>query len=78
MHTPQRMNPIPIASSVIASLQHDPGTNVLEVVFHTGRVYEYFLVQKSVFEELLRAESVGEYFNKNIRNNYRCREVIAE
>jgi len=72
------MTPILIDSSVIASLEHDPGTNVLKVVFRTGRVYEYFLVQKSVVEELLHAESAGEYFNKNIRNNYRCREVIAE
>jgi hypothetical protein len=64
-----------VKSSVIASLGYDRETNVLEVEFHTGRVYQYFLIPPTVYEALKRAESIGAYFNRHIRDRYRCVEV---
>lgn len=59
-----------VESSVITSVGYDAKTNVLEVEFRTGRVYQYFLVPQSVYRELMRSESMGRYFNHEIRGSY--------
>jgi len=67
-----------VKSSVIAALEYDSETNVLEVEFRTGRLYRYFLIPPKVYEALLHAQSIGEYFNREIRDRYRCVEVTEE
>jgi hypothetical protein len=62
---------------VISRLGYDGGKNLLEVEFRTGRIYQYFLVPNAAYQALRRAESIGEYFNREIRTRYPCREVIA-
>jgi hypothetical protein len=42
----------------------------LEVTFKGGSTYRYSKVPKSVYDELMSAESIGSYFAKNIKNNY--------
>lgn len=64
-----------VESSVIASVAHDPQANVLEVEFRNGRLYEYFGVPHGEYEALLSAESVGKYFNEEIRPRYRSARV---
>ncbi len=64
-----------VKSSVIESLGYDRATHVLEVEFRSGRIYHYFLVPRATYEALSEAESIGEYFNKNVRPVYPCREV---
>lgn len=59
-----------VESSVITSVGYDAKTNVLEVEFRTGRIYQYFLVPPSVFRELMHSESIGVYFNTEIRGSY--------
>ena len=44
---------------------------VLEVLFHSGSVYQYFDVPEIVFSELLQAESIGRFFNEHIKDSYR-------
>ncbi len=63
------------ASSVIANIGYDSRTQTLEVEFHTGRVYQYFAVPAAVVEELRTADSMGRYFNQEIRPHYRSREI---
>jgi hypothetical protein len=48
---------------------------MLEIEFHSGSVYRYFDVPGAVFEELLAQDSLGAYFNTNIRDAYRCTRV---
>jgi hypothetical protein len=43
---------------------------VLEVEFTTGRIYDYFLVPPAIHEELLRAESIGRFFNQTVKPKY--------
>ncbi len=59
-----------VASSVIAALGYDGRQNLLEVEFHSGRVYQYFLVPNASYEALRTARSIGEYFNRKIRARY--------
>lgn len=65
----------PVDSSVIKTLGYNDATHLLEVEFQTGRIYQYFLVPSAVHTALMRAKSIGEYFNHRIRNRYRYVEV---
>lgn len=63
-------------SSVIAGLEYDPASRTLEVEFRSGRIYQYFGVPKSEYQALLKAPSLGSYFNREIRNRYRTKEIV--
>ncbi len=65
-----------VVSSVIAALGYDPNQSVLEVEFRSGRIYQYFLVPRSAYEELRGAQSIGEFFNREIRTRYPCRKLV--
>lgn len=65
------MNRTPINSSNIAEVGYDPSTGTLELLFHNGRLYQYFDVPTAVHDEFLRAPSPGHYFHHNIRGVYR-------
>ena len=64
-----------VDSSVIVAVGYDEGSGILEVVFRTGRTYRYFRVPASEYDALLRADSIGGYFNRKIRPRYRGVEV---
>ncbi|HEY3052318.1 MAG TPA: KTSC domain-containing protein [Thermoanaerobaculia bacterium] len=64
-----------VSSSAIAALAYDRRRNLLEVEFRTGRVYQYFMVPNSAYETLRSAESMGVYFNREIRPRYPSREI---
>ena len=44
----------------------------------SGRRYRYFGVPAVVAERFSAALSKGQFFNREIRNHYRCRELDAE
>jgi hypothetical protein len=65
-----------VESSLIRSVGYDPAGSVLEVEFvENNRVYAYYDVPWSVYEELLAAESKGIYFNELIRDVYAYEEI---
>jgi hypothetical protein len=55
-------------SSFIESIEYDHG--ILVVTFGNGKVAEYYRVPRSVFDNFLGAESRGQFFNENIRDQY--------
>ena len=59
-----------VRSSAIASVDYDPGTRRLSVRFHETGLYTYYGVPAPVYEAMLRASSVGRFFNDNIRDRY--------
>ena len=67
----------PVDSSVIRSIGYDEGRRVLEVEFRTGRLYQYLGVPPAVYRDLLRAESIGEFFNHQVRREYRAVEITS-
>ena len=66
------MNRTPVSSSALTSVGYDPATLTLETELSSGAVYQYFDVPESVFAELMNAQSLGQYYNQRIRNDYRC------
>jgi hypothetical protein len=65
----------PVTSSSLRSLGYDPRSRTLEIEFHHTGVYQYYDVPKSVLEEMLAQNSLGTYFNTEIRDVYRCVRV---
>ena len=61
------MERLPVQSSNIRSVGHDPQRNALEVEFSNGRVYEYGNVNVDEAAALLRAKSVGSHFANIIK-----------
>ena len=58
-----------VYSSNLSSVGYENG--VLEIHFHSGGIYQYDNVPRSVYEALLAAPSKGKYFHKHIKDNYR-------
>jgi hypothetical protein len=62
----------PVTSSSLRSLGYDPRSRTLEVEFHNAAVYQYYDVPETVLEEMLAQNSLGAYFNTEIRDVYEC------
>lgn len=63
-----------VVSSNVASVGYDAENEILEIEFNNGGVYQYFNVPENVYEELMSANSHGQYFDRNINKagyNYR-------
>lgn len=63
-----------VSSSELRSVGYD-STMILELEFQNGRVYHYLEVPEVAYAELMSASSKGRYFNRYIRNVYRCERV---
>ena len=62
-------------SNVIRSFNYDPNTRELLVQFVTGRRYLYAEVPPSEVAAFRTSGSLGRYFNRRIRDRYRCHEL---
>jgi KTSC domain len=69
------MDRIPVSSSNIAEVGYDEQSTTLEILFLNQSIYQYFDVPKDVYDSLVSATSVGQYFNANIRGEYRFAKV---
>ena len=65
----------PVNSSNLQSVGYDSKSQVLEIAFHGGGVYQYYSVPQSTYEGLMSASSHGRYFHRNIKDVFRHREV---
>jgi hypothetical protein len=62
-------------STVIRRFEYRPETRELEILFTTGRRYVYADVAEEEVKEFRAAFSKGSYFNRQIRDRYRFREI---
>ena len=60
----------PVTSSAVSSVGYDAVSSQLEVEFVDGDVYRYSLVPRWRVEELLAADSIGSYVNREIKPRY--------
>jgi hypothetical protein len=59
-----------VSSSNVAAVGYDADSRKLRVEFHNGSTYEYSDVSQETFDELVAADSVGSYFNREVKQNY--------
>ncbi len=57
---------------MIASVGYAARTRTLEIEFLSGRIYQYLDVERAIHDALLKAPSLGTYFNACIRDEYEC------
>jgi hypothetical protein len=62
----------PVNSSSLSSVGYDSRSQTLEIEFQSGAIYQYFAVPRGVFEMLLAQDSLGAFFNAQIREAYQC------
>lgn len=65
----------PVTSSNLASVGYNPDSETLEVEFKNASVYEYYNVPQFMHERLMGADSIGTFFNAEIKNSYACSKV---
>lgn len=59
-----------VSSSNLAAIGYDENTEILEVEFLNGSVYEYRNVPLVIYQELMAAPSHGSFFNREIRLSF--------
>lgn len=69
------MKRLSVKSSTIKSIGYNYSFKELEVEFIRGAIYRYQDVDSNVVCNLLFAESIGQYFNKNVAKNFKYEKV---
>ena len=69
------MERTPVKSSLLVSVGYDRGELTLETELSSGAIYEYFAVPPWIHSGLMSAESLGDYYNKRIRDKYRWEQL---
>lgn len=64
-----------VNNSFISHMTYHTAYSDLWVTFTNGSRYEYKSVPVAVFHGLMLAESIGSFYNKNIRNAYECEKI---
>ena len=64
-----------VDSSAILRVDYSKPHRTLFVTFSSGREYIYFDVPEALYRAFLAAPSPGQFFNFEIRDRYRFREL---
>lgn len=60
---------ISVSSSALSAVEYHEKEKSLDVYFKDGTFHSYSGVSKKTFEEMMKAKSIGGYFNSKIREN---------
>jgi KTSC domain-containing protein len=70
------MQRVALNSTLLQSAGYQDQLTLPELESRNGAVYHYFDVSPQTFQELLRAESKGAYFNASIRHRFACSGIL--
>lgn len=59
-----------VTSDNLAEVGYDPESETLEIQFRRGGVYQYYNVPAFIHERLMAADSLGRFFNAEIKGHY--------
>lgn len=66
------MNRQPVDSSNLKSVGYDDDRHLLEIEFASGAIYDYNGVSNEIYDQLMRASSLGSFFHRSIKDKYPC------
>lgn len=66
---------LPVRSTMAKTIGYNEHQKLLQVEFKNGSVYQYEDVDEETWEELQEADSIGEFYNQEIRGSYRSRRL---
>lgn len=69
------MQRVQVSSSHLASVGYDPTSQTLEIAFHSGSVYQFFVVPELLFSRLMSAPSPGTFFHEHIKDRFRYKQI---
>ena len=69
------MDWLSVKSTTISKVRYNKDTNTLDIEFPGGRIHRFLEVPPEVFEELMSAESHGQFFHDQIMGKYRCLRI---
>jgi len=64
-----------VISSNIHSVGYDDEAQILEIEFHSGGIYQYYSVPRTIYGGLMNASSHGKYFHAYIKDVFPCQQV---
>ena len=64
-----------VKSSNLKSIGYDQSSNILEIEFLSGGIYQYFKVPSQIYLALMNATSKGTYFHANIKEKYKYNHI---
>jgi hypothetical protein len=64
-----------VTSSNIASIGYDENSSTLEIEFLNNSIYQYFDVPQHIYQELMKADSQGQFLAQNIKGVYRYSKI---
>jgi len=59
-----------VSSSNIVSIGYDSPSQILEVEFMNGSIYQYYNVPQSIYDAFLSASSKGQFLAYQIKNAF--------
>lgn len=62
----------PVNSSMAKAIGYDRTAQTLQVEFNNGSIYEYAGVEQETWESLQTADSIGKFYNSQIKGKYQC------
>lgn len=65
-----KVNILPVKSSNIAGIGYDPDSETMHVKFSNGNTYQYMGVDNKVYDDLIKADSIGSQFASSIKSNF--------
>ena len=66
---------LPVCSSMAASVGYDFDREVLQIEFNNGTVYQYSDIEPETWIELQSTDSIGEFYNHEIKGNYPSEKI---
>jgi hypothetical protein len=66
---------LPVNSSMATAVGYDSEEQVLQVEFYNGVVYQYSGIEAETWEDLQTADSIGQFFNQEIKGKYECERL---
>ena len=63
-------------SSRILKMSYIKSKKLLTITFNSGAIYKYNDVPMEVTDGIIQADSLGKYFDKNIKGIYNYRRVV--
>ena len=69
------MKRIPVKSSFFHSVGYNKKSQILEIEFLNGTIYEYSEIPKKLHEGLMAASSLGKYYNQYIKGQFSSKRL---
>jgi hypothetical protein len=69
------MDRLLVNSSNLVTVGYDSASRVLEVEFQSGNIYQYLDVPEEIYQDLMTADSKGQFFHDNILKEFDFQEA---